>query len=76
MEIFITSKMTSVTEVAKKGEGKVLASFHEIPMLSRPAADEVLGNLRKANFCNLLTMGKSTEPICEIPVSLNKIHPF
>lgn len=73
LEIFIASKMTSVTEVAKKGEGKVLASFHEIPMLSKPAAERVLEKLKAVNLCHLSVIGKSTEPVCEIPVNLNKI---
>jgi repressor of nif and glnA expression len=73
LEVFIASKMTSVTEVAKRGEGKVLASFHEIPMLSRPATEMVLEKLKSVNLCSLFAIGKTTEPICEIPVSLNNI---
>lgn len=72
-EMFISSKMASVTEVAKKGEGKVLASFHEIPMLSRPAAEAVLEKLKALNLCSLFVIGKTTEPICEIPVNSSKI---
>lgn len=73
LEIFIASKMTSVAEVAKKGEGKALASFHEIPMLSRPAAEAILKRLKALDLCNLFVIGKATEAICEIPVNSNKI---
>jgi hypothetical protein len=73
LEMFISSKMTSVIEVTRKGEGKALASFHEIPMLSRLATEVVLEKLKAVNLCSLLVMGKSTEPICEIPVNPNKI---
>ncbi len=73
LEIFIASKMTNVAEVAKRGEGKVLASFHEIPMLSRPATEKVLEKLKSVNLCSLFAIGKTPEPICEIPVSLNNI---
>jgi repressor of nif and glnA expression len=72
-EVFISSRMTSVTDVAKRGEGVVLASFHEIPMLSRPATEAILEKLKAANLCSLFTMGKTTEPLCEVPVNQNKI---
>ncbi len=72
LEIFMCSKMTSVAEVARKGEGRVLASFHEIPMLSRPATEAVMEKLKAVNLCSLFVMGKTTEPICEIPVNSNK----
>lgn len=73
LEIFISSKMTSVTNAAKKGEGRVLASFHEIPILSKPATETVLERLKTINLCSLFVLGNATEPICEIPVTSNKI---
>jgi len=73
LEIFTASKMTSVTEVARRGEGKVLASFYEIPMLSRPATEMVLEKLKSVDLCSLFVIGKTTEPLCEIPVTLNNI---
>ena len=73
LEIFTASKMTSVAEVARNGEGKVLASFHEIPMLSRPATEIILEKLKSLNLCSLFVIGKTTEPTCEISVSPNNI---
>jgi len=73
VEVFISSKMTNVASVTQKGKGKVLASFHEIPMLSRPAAETVIEKLKTVNLCKLFMMGKTTETICEIPVNLSKI---
>ena len=72
-EIFIAGRMTSVVEAAKRGEGKILASFHEIPMPSRSAAEAVLDKLKAINLCHLVVMGKASESICEVPVMLNKI---
>ena len=72
-EIFIAGKMTSVIEAARRGEGKILASFHEIPMPSRSAAEAVLDKLKAINLCHLVVMGKANESICEVPVTLNKI---
>ncbi len=72
-EIFITSRMTSVGQVARKGEGKILANFREIPALCRPIAEAVIAGLKEASLGGLLLMGNTSEPVCEIPVGLNKI---
>jgi hypothetical protein len=65
--------MTSVGDVTKKGEGKLLANFREIPALCRPIAEEVIAKLNKAGLNGLLLMGNTSEPVCEIPMELNRI---
>lgn len=72
-EIFIRAGMTSVTEVARKGEGELLATYREIPALCQPIAEEVVAKLKVAGLGGLLLMGKTSEPVCEIPVELNRI---
>lgn len=72
-EVFIRARMTSVTEVARKGGGKVLANFREIPAPSRSLAEEVLARLKEAGLGGVLLMGNVSEPVCEIPVELNRI---
>jgi repressor of nif and glnA expression len=72
-EVFISARMTSVSDVARKGEGKILANFREIPALCRPVTEEVLAKLQKAGLGGLLFMGNTSEPVCEIPVELNRI---
>ncbi len=72
-EIFITSRMTSVGEVARTGEGKVLANFREIPALCRPVAEKVISGLKEAGLGGLFVMGDASQSVCEIPVELNKI---
>lgn len=72
-EVFIRAKMTSVTEVAKKGDGKILANFREIPELCRPIAEEVVAKLKEAGLGGVLVMGNTSEPVCEIPVELNRV---
>lgn len=72
-EIFIRAKMTSVTEVARSGNGKVLANFREIPALSRPVAEEVVKRLNEAGMQAPLMMGNTNDQICEVPVEFNKI---
>ncbi|MFQ5875764.1 MAG: DUF128 domain-containing protein, partial [Dehalococcoidia bacterium] len=53
-EVFIKAGMTSVTEVATKGEGTLLANFREIPALCRPIAEEVATKLREAGMEGIL----------------------
>jgi repressor of nif and glnA expression len=46
-EIFITSRMTSVSEVIKTGDGKILANFREIPAVCVPLAEEVFARMKE-----------------------------
>ncbi len=72
-EVFIRARMTDVTGVARTGNGKILANFREIPALCRPIAEKVIAKLKEAGLGGLLVMGNTSEPVCEIPVDLNRI---
>jgi len=72
-EVFIRGKMTSVTQAARHGNGKILANFREIPAICRPIAEEVMVGLKAAGLGELLLMGNTSAPVCEIPVQPNKI---
>jgi len=71
--IFIKARMTSVTEVVRKGDGKILGNFREIPSICRPIAEGVVSSLNEAGIQGLVTMGDISEPVCEIPVELNRM---
>ena len=72
-EVFIRARMTSVREVATGGDGRILANFREIPAFCRPVAEEVGAKLKEADLGGLLLMGNTSEPVCEIPVELNRV---
>lgn len=72
-EVFIRGKMTSVGEAARKGEGKILANFREIPAQCRPIAEKVITKLKEAHLGGLVVIGNTSKPICEVPVELNRI---
>jgi len=72
-EVFIRAKMTSVRDVARTGNGKMLANFREIPALCRPIAESVVSKLKEAGLGGLMVMGKTSEQVCEIPVEVNRI---
>jgi HTH-type transcriptional regulator, global nitrogen regulator NrpRI len=72
-EAFISAKMTSVRDVAKRGEGNLLANFREFAGVCRDAVDEVVELLKGMGIGSVLSMGKMGEPICQVPVDVNKV---
>jgi repressor of nif and glnA expression len=72
-EVFIRARMTSVRGVVRIGNGKMLANFREIPALCRPIAENVVAKLKEAGLGGLMAMGNISEPVCEIPVEVNRI---
>jgi repressor of nif and glnA expression len=72
-EIFIASNMTDVTGVIKRGSGKILANFREIPAMCVPIAERVIKGLKAAGINGLLSMGEAGKSVCEMPVGMNKV---
>ena len=72
-EIFIRANMTSVARAAEDGNGDILANYREIPAICRPRAEEVAAKLKDAGLGGILLMGNVSEPLCEIPIELNRI---
>lgn len=71
-EIFIRGKMTSVRDVVKKGEGKILANFREIPSLSRPLVEGIIADFNKVGINGTLSIGAVGNPIYQTEVDINK----
>lgn len=72
-ELYIASKMTSVTQAVRKGEGRILGNFREIPAMCQPAAEKVVARLREVNLDGLLMMGEVSKSLCGVPVELNRV---
>jgi hypothetical protein len=72
-EIYIASKMTGVGQVPRKGEGRILANFREIPAICQPGAEKVVAVLKEADLGGVLMMGEVSKSVCEVPVELNKV---
>ena len=72
-EVFIRAKMTAVKDAVTKGEGRILANFREIPAMCRNIAEDVVARLKEAGLDGLLAVGNTSEPVCEVPVELNRI---
>ena len=71
-DIFIAGRMTDVIQAAADGNGKVLASYHEIPMLSFGRADELLQRMKNSGLITRAFLARPGEKICEIPFNPEK----
>jgi repressor of nif and glnA expression len=72
-EVFIRGKMTNVTNAITKGEGTILANFREIPAPCYPLTRTLLTKLEKSGISGVLIMGEINEPVCQVPVDMNKV---
>ncbi len=72
-EQFIRAKMTSVNEVARTGNGKVLGVFRTVPAPAREVVEEKITILKEVGIGGHYAIGHASEPLCQIPVALNRI---
>ena len=72
-EQFIRARMTSVGEASRTGNGKVLAVFRTMPAPARKDIEEKIAALKEAGIGGVYAIGNASEPICQIPVALNRI---
>jgi repressor of nif and glnA expression len=72
-EAYIRGNMTSVQSAVSLGEGKILANFREIPALSLGLVESLIVDLKQAGIDGMLARGMISEPICQIPVDMNKV---
>jgi repressor of nif and glnA expression len=72
-EQFIRARMTSVGEAARTGSGKILGNFRTIPAQAREAVEAKLARLKEVGIGGVYALGVTSEPLCQIPVSLNRV---
>jgi len=72
-EAYIRARMTSVRQAAATGTGRILANFREIPAPSRPVVEGIVADLKRSGIGGVLLIGEASEPLCQMPVGLNKI---
>jgi repressor of nif and glnA expression len=72
LEIFIKSGMTDVMNATKKHEGKILASFREIPVVCLERAEELREIMKEKGIGGILIIGSPNQPLLEIPISMDK----
>jgi len=72
-EQYIRARMTSVTEAAKTGNGRILANFREIPAPARSIVEETIASLKEAGINGVFALGNISEPLCQISVGMNRV---
>ena len=72
-EQFIRAKMTSVNEASGTGNGKILGNFRTIPAPAREVVEEKIAMLREVGIGGVVALGGTSEPVCQISVTLNRI---
>lgn len=72
-EAYIQARMTRVREAATTSNGRILANFREIPTACRPLVEQITTRLKEAGIDGVLMIGEPSEPVCQIPVGLNKV---
>jgi len=71
--MFVSGKMSDVTGTITVGEGKIVASYHEIPVQSKLAAEAIIDKTKRLGICKLMLSESSSDSLFEIPVRMNKI---
>ncbi|MDI6889876.1 MAG: NrpR regulatory domain-containing protein [Thermodesulfovibrionales bacterium] len=72
LEIFIKSRMTDVLGAVKNHNGKILASFREIPVVSLEKAKELSAVMKEKGIGGILLLGNPNQPLLEMPVSMDR----
>jgi len=72
-EVFIRAGMTSVGDVAKTGNGRILATYREVPAICRPTVDEVMTRLKSLGVGGLIATGRAGEALCGIRVDPDQV---
>jgi len=72
-EQFIRARMTSVGEAARTGSGKILGVFRTVPAPAREVVEEKIALLKKVGIGGVYAVGDTSEPLCQIPVPLNRV---
>jgi repressor of nif and glnA expression len=65
--------MTSVREVAKTGNGRIIAVFRTVPAPAMPIVQEKIAMLKETGIGGVFALGNTSEPLCQIPVGLNRV---
>ncbi len=73
LEIFVKGGMTSVSQAALTGNGKIGASFREVPSIALAKIEKIRKKLEAVGLGGILMMGKPGRPLLDIPVSEGRV---
>ncbi len=73
LEVFIKSKMTAVSSAVMGRNGRILASFREIPVVCLDKAAKLARTLEDRGIRGILMIGGPNKPLLEVPVGIDKV---
>jgi len=69
LQVLISQKTTSVTDVMRTGSGSILANIREFHMEAEPLVGIVLDELSSSSYSGILEVGIPNLPLLGVPVS-------
>jgi HTH-type transcriptional regulator, global nitrogen regulator NrpRI len=72
IQIFMKRKPTSILEVLKKGEGKILANVRQINSSAYDRVTEIIKQAEKAGLGGFFPSGEIDEPLLGAPIEIGK----
>jgi repressor of nif and glnA expression len=73
LEILIKSRTTDVTGAIAHNNGKILASFREIPVVSMREAEILREKMSHKGVGGNILFGKPNQPLLDVPVGIDKV---
>jgi len=73
LEIFIKGGMTSIKKAIHTGNGKIGASFRELPSIALPKVEKIKKKLDEIGLGGILMIGKPGQPLLDIPVPKGRV---
>lgn len=73
LEVFIRSGMTGYRTAIQSGNGRIGASFRDMPADSRELVTHVADRLKEVGLGGFLTIGLPGQPVLDVPVSEGRI---
>jgi repressor of nif and glnA expression len=68
LQVLISQKTTSVTNVMRRGSGNILANIREFHMEAEPLVCQVLDELSSSSYSGVLDVGMPNVPLLGVPV--------
>lgn len=69
LQVLMSQKITSVTNVMRTGSGTILANIREFHMEAEPQVGTVLDELVNSSYAGILEVGMPNVPLLGVPVS-------
>ena len=69
LQVLMSQKTTSVTNVMRRGSGNILANIREFHMEAEPLVGMVLDELANSSYTGILEVGMPNVPLLGVPVS-------